>query len=102
MPNSQNMPPSTRDFLDMVRVGLSSGRTVSELTDAWTIPSRYTGYQAPERAELLRHIEVIATELRAATTPTVNLYSTIAAHWSYRYTFSKWSTAGRGHNGHYI
>ena len=52
-----------RDFLEMVRTGRSAGRTVDEIADAWTMPTRYAGYDPPNQASVRRNIQVIVDEL---------------------------------------
>ena len=62
-----------RDFLEMVRAGRSAGRTVDEIADAWTIPTKYVGYLRPNPvssytstsspAGVKRNVQVIVDEL---------------------------------------
>ena len=52
-----------RDFLAMVRQGRSAGRSVDEIAEAWTIPSQYAGYAAPNIASVRQNIQVIVDEL---------------------------------------
>jgi glyoxylase-like metal-dependent hydrolase (beta-lactamase superfamily II) len=54
-----------RDFLDTVRRGHASGQTAEEIAQGWTIPTRYTGYDAPNQAGVARNIQVIIDELTA-------------------------------------
>ena len=52
-----------RDFLEMVRAGRSAGRTVDEIANTWTIPTKYVGYAPPNAAGVKRNIQVIVDEL---------------------------------------
>ena len=52
-----------RDFLEMVRVGRAAGRSVDEIANAWTVPAKYNGYDAPAAASVKRNIQVIVDEL---------------------------------------
>ena len=52
-----------RDFLEMVRAGRSAGRTVDEIASAWTMPTKYVGYDPPNPAGVKRNIQVIVDEL---------------------------------------
>ena len=54
-----------RDFLDTVRRGHASGQTAEEIAQGWTIPTQYTGYDAPNQAGVARNIQVIIDELTA-------------------------------------
>ena len=52
-----------RDFLNAVQAGRSAGKTVDEMTSAWTMPASYTGYRAPQPAQLESSMQVIVDEL---------------------------------------
>ena len=52
-----------RDFLEVVRAGRSPGRTVDEIASAWTMPTKYVGYDPPNPAGVKRNIQVIVDEL---------------------------------------
>jgi len=52
-----------RDFLEMVRAGRSAGRTVDEIANGWTIPTKYVGYAPSNPAGVKRNIQVIVDEL---------------------------------------
>ena len=52
-----------RDFLNAVREGKKAGKTVDEIASAWTIPSKYTGYAAPQPNRLRASIEATYREI---------------------------------------
>ena len=52
-----------REFLEMVRAGRSAGRTVDEIANSWTMPTKYAGYDSPNPAGVKRNIQVIVDEL---------------------------------------
>ena len=52
-----------REFLEMVRAGRSAGRTVDEIANSWTMPTKYAGYDSPNPASVKRNIQVIVDEL---------------------------------------
>ena len=52
-----------RDFLAMVRMGRSAGRSVDDIANTWTIPSDYEDYDPPNAASVRRNIQVIVDEL---------------------------------------
>ena len=52
-----------RDFLEMVRAGRSAGRTVDEIANGWTIPTKYVGYAPSNPVGVKRNIQVIVDEL---------------------------------------
>ena len=52
-----------REFLEMVRAGRSAGRTVDEIANSWTMPTKYAGYDSPNPAAVKRNIQVIVDEL---------------------------------------
>ena len=54
-----------RDFLEMVRAGWSAGRTVDQIASAWTMPTKYAGYDPPNQAGVTRNIQVIVDELES-------------------------------------
>jgi cyclase len=52
-----------RDFREMVRAGRQAGRSVDEIASAWTVPSRYPGYEGTTPARLRSNVQVIYDEL---------------------------------------
>jgi glyoxylase-like metal-dependent hydrolase (beta-lactamase superfamily II) len=54
-----------RDFLQMVRDGLSAGRSVDDIAAAWSLPAAYSHYDAPNEMSVRRNIQVIADEIAA-------------------------------------
>jgi len=52
-----------REFLEMVRAGRLAGRTVDEIANSWTMPTKYAGYDSPNPAGVKRNIQVIVDEL---------------------------------------
>jgi len=53
-----------RDFLNAVRAGKKSGKSVDEIVKSWTMPDKYKGYAAPAPARLQANIENIYKEAR--------------------------------------
>ncbi len=54
-----------RDFLQVVRDGLSAGRSVDDIAAAWSLPAAYSHYDAPNEAGVRRNVQVIADEIAA-------------------------------------
>jgi glyoxylase-like metal-dependent hydrolase (beta-lactamase superfamily II) len=52
-----------RDFLEMVRVGRTAGKTVDEIASSWVKPSRYADYDSSNAGGVRRNIQVIVEEL---------------------------------------
>ena len=52
-----------REFLEVVRSGHSSGETAEEIAMSWTIPSKYSDYDAPDMTAVARNAQVIIDEL---------------------------------------
>ena len=52
-----------REFLEVVRSGHSSGETAEEIAMSWTVPSKYSGYDAPDTTAVARNAQVIIDEL---------------------------------------
>ena len=57
-----------RDFLEAVRTGHASGKTVDEIASSWTIPAAYAGYDASNLAAVTRNVQVIVDELGGSST----------------------------------
>jgi len=53
-----------REFLTAVQEAKKGGKSVDDVAASWTIPTRYTGYAAPQPARLKSNIEVIFKELK--------------------------------------
>tara|TARA_B100001123_G_scaffold451250_2_gene629098 strand:+ start:13569 stop:14492 length:924 start_codon:yes stop_codon:yes gene_type:complete len=56
-----------RDFLETVKTGLSNGKSVDQIADAWTIPQAYADYDSPNAGSVRRNVQVISDELAAQT-----------------------------------
>ena len=57
-----------RDFLEVVRSGHSAGKTAEEIAMSWTIPTKYSGYDAPDMTAVARNAQVIVDELEGRNT----------------------------------
>ena len=53
-----------RDFLNAVREGKKAGKTVDEIAAAFTIPSKYVGYAAPQAARLKANVQIAFDEIK--------------------------------------
>jgi len=53
-----------RDFLDAVRKGKKAGKTVDEIAAAFTIPSKYAGYAAPDANRLKANVQIAYDEIK--------------------------------------
>ena len=51
-----------RDFVNAVRDAKKTGRSVDEITGSWTVPTKYTGYAAPQAARLKANVELVFKE----------------------------------------
>ena len=54
-----------RDFLQMVRDGLSAGRSVDDIAAGWSLPAAYAHYDPPNDVSVRRNVQVIADEIAA-------------------------------------
>lgn len=53
-----------REFLMVVQEAKKAGRSVDEVVKSWTMPAKYTGYNAPAQARLRGNVEAIFYEMR--------------------------------------
>ena len=53
-----------RDFLNAVREAKKAGKTAEEAAAAWTVPSKYSGYSAPQPQRLRVNIEAVYREIQ--------------------------------------
>lgn len=51
-----------RDFLNAMREAKKSGKSAEEAAGSWTIPSKYTGYAAPQPQRLRANVEAVYRE----------------------------------------
>jgi cyclase len=53
-----------QDFLTAVQEAKKAGKTTDEVSTTWTVPTKYTGYAAPQAARLKASAEVIFGETK--------------------------------------
>ena len=53
-----------RDFANAVREGKKAGRSIDEIAQTWTTPSKYGGYDKPDAARLRSNVEVVYNEVK--------------------------------------
>jgi cyclase len=53
-----------REFLKAVQEGKKAGKSVDDVANAWTIPTKYTGYAMPQPMRLKSNVQVIYDELK--------------------------------------
>jgi glyoxylase-like metal-dependent hydrolase (beta-lactamase superfamily II) len=53
-----------REFAAAVRAGKKAGQSIDDIAKSWTIPSKYTGYAAPQAARLRANVEVVYNEIK--------------------------------------
>lgn len=53
-----------REFLTVVQEAKKAGRSVDDVVKSWTMPAKYTGYNAPAPARLRTNVEAIFYEMR--------------------------------------
>ena len=51
-----------REFVTAVQTAMKAGRTVDEIAGSWSIPSKYSGYAAPQPARLRSNVQVVYNE----------------------------------------
>ena len=54
-----------RGFLDDMRAAQAAGRSVEDVVSAWTIPTKYVGYETLNRDRLRGNVQVVYDELAA-------------------------------------
>ncbi len=64
MADLQEYAEFNRDFLNFVRDGRKSGKSVDELAAAWKNPGKYVGYQQPQLDRIKANTQMIYDELR--------------------------------------
>jgi cyclase len=53
-----------KEFAAAVREAKKAGRSVDEVAKTWTMPSKYSGYAAPQATRLRANVEVIYNEIK--------------------------------------
>lgn len=64
IPDLRQYAEFNRDFLNAVRDGKKAGKSVDDITAAWKMPEKYTGYGTPNPARLKGNVQVIYDELK--------------------------------------
>jgi hypothetical protein len=53
-----------REFLAAVRDAKKAGKSVDDVANSWTMPTKYAGYAAPQPVRLKSNVQVIFDELK--------------------------------------
>jgi hypothetical protein len=56
-----------REFLNDVRTAMKAGKAAADVSSAWKIPAKYTGYTAPMPERLRDNVQVVFDELKAGS-----------------------------------
>src|SRR5207244_440824 len=52
-----------REFLNDVRTAKNAGKSIDDIAASWKMPTKYTGYAAPDAVRLKNNVKLAYTEL---------------------------------------